>query len=115
MFDKEGDTVKTGNDGSDAQLTQPTADPIASVDVATQESATSATIRPPFHGFDPKGQDFVVQIDVRHGYLTILGFLEEAKDFLKAHVAMQRMEEEKKKLIVPQKKSSSRFSLFKGK
>lgn len=116
MFDKEADTDKTSKDGQDSLLTESPAASSAEESAHAEEPAGEPTVRTPFYGFDPQGQDFVVQIDVRHGYLAILGFLEEAKDFLKAHVAMQRMEAEKKKLITPKQKGRSGiYNLFKGK
>src|ERR1700690_1517463 len=44
----------------------------------------------PEKGFGPTGQFFTVKIDTRYGYLAILGWLDEAKDFLKFHIMRQR-------------------------
>lgn len=56
---------------------------------------------------------FVIKIQVEHGYLAILGFLEECSDFVKAMVRRQQQKAAEQKIVKP--KGFGRFNLFKGK
>lgn len=81
-----------------------------------EEPKPDAPIEQPAKGFTESGY-FFVKIHSSFGYLTILGYLQEAADFLKWHINMQRQAEEKKKIIDPAKAKGwgGRFNLFKGK
>lgn len=78
----------------------------------------SGALEAPVKGFDPSGRYFVVKIDARYGLWNLIGFLEEAKDFLKFWAADQRRRAaEKSGLIKPEeakkKGGFGRFNLFK--
>lgn len=70
--------------------------------VGTAEPAKPDTLTPAFVGFDENGRYFVVKIEVREGYRSILGFLEEAGDWLKFHVHRQQQEMAKQALLKPE-------------
>lgn len=84
---------------------------------AAPEQKKDDAIEPPFKGFvESEGRTyFLVKIDARFGYLSILGFLQEAGDYLKFHIAKQR--EQASRIIKPTGKGmGGRFlNLIRGK
>ncbi len=113
-FDKANESGHTGDDGKNAQMAE--SEPKASPAVGTQEEKQTpeGELPAPFHGFDESGENFIIKVNVRYGYIFTLGWIQKSADWLKMFVARQQMEEEKKKIIKPNASQKGRglFNLF---
>lgn len=93
---------ETGKNGEDSKLVKQTNESVVGEQSNAEKQETVPKVEQPSVGFNEQGY-LVVKIHAEFGYLTILGFLEKAKDFMKMHVAMQE-QEKAQRLVKPSKK-----------
>lgn len=91
------------DNGADAELAKPENAEMASAEPDQTKQEEFGKLEAPQHGFDQTGRYFIAKIEVRYGYLAVIGFLTEAIQYFRYEVARQRKEAEASKLIKPQK------------